>query len=113
MTNTIVLYFSKTGITKNLAENIARKLNADIAEIHEAQIYTSADLNWNDPNSHTTIEQHQHQSRVVIQNDLPDISNYQNVIIAHPIWWGIPPRLIATLIDTLDLNGKKVATCAT
>ncbi|WP_311318153.1 flavodoxin [Lactobacillus amylovorus] len=63
--------------------------------------------------THTTIEQHQHQSRVVIQNDLSDISNYQNVIIAHPIWWGIPPRLIATLIDTLDLNGKKVATCAT
>lgn len=53
MTNTIVLYFSKTGITKNLAENIARKLNADIAEIHEAQIYTPADLNWNDPNSHS------------------------------------------------------------
>jgi hypothetical protein len=113
MTNTIVLYFSKTGTTKNLAEKIANRLGADIAEIHELQTYTPADLDYTDMNSRTTIEQHQHQSRVAIKNDLPDINSYENVIIAHPIWWAIPPRLIATLIDTLDLNDKNVATCAT
>lgn len=113
MTNTIVFYFSKTGTTKNLAENIAHRLHADLAEIHELQTYTPADLDYTDMNSRTTIEQHQHQSRVAIKNDLPDISAYQNVIIAHPIWWAIPPRLIATLIDTIDLNGKNLATCLT
>lgn len=113
MTNSIVLFFLKTGTTKNLAENIADRLNADLAEIHELQTYTPADLDYTDMNKRTTIEQQQHQSRVAIKNDLPDISSYDNIIIAHPIWWAIPPRLIATLIDTLDLNRKNVATGAT
>ena len=34
-------------------------------------------------------------------------------MIAHPIWWGITPRFITSMIDHLDLNGKKLATFAT
>lgn len=78
-----------------------------------SQPYTSADLDWHDPQSRTSIEQHQRNSRVEINDDLPDISNYDNIIIGHPIWWGIPPRLITTTIDKLDLNGKNLASFAT
>lgn len=113
MPKTLVLYYSATDTTKNVAQVIANILNADIAEIHAKQPYTSADLDWHDPQSRTSIEQHQHNSRVEINDDLPDISNYDNVIIGHPIWWGIPPRLITTAIDKLDLNGKNLASFAT
>ncbi len=113
MPKTLVLYYSATDTTKNVAQVIANILNADIAEIHAKQPYTSADLDWHDPQSRTSIEQHQHNSRVEINDDLPDISNYDNVIIGHPIWWGIPPRLITTVIDKLDLNGKNLASFAT
>ena len=34
-------------------------------------------------------------------------------MIGHPIWWAIPPRMIADLIDKLDLNGKDLALFAT
>lgn len=78
-----------------------------------SQPYTSADLDWHDPQSRTSIEQHQRNSRVEINDDLPNISNYDNVIIGHPIWWGIPPRLITTVIDKLDLNDKNLASFAT
>ena len=113
MPKTLVLYYSATDTTKNIAQVIANTLNADIAEIHAKQPYTSADLDWHDPQSRTSIEQHQHNSRVEINDDLPDISNYDNVIIGHPIWWSIPPRLITTAIDKLDLNGKNLASFAT
>lgn len=113
MPKTLVLYYSATDTTKNVAQVIANTLNADIAEIHAKQPYTSADLDWHDPQSRTSIEQHQHNSRVEINDDLPDISNYDNVIIGHPIWWGIPPRLITTVIDKIDLNGKNLASFAT
>lgn len=113
MPKTLVLYYSATDTTKNVAQVIANTLNADIAEIHAKQPYTSADLDWHDPQSRTSIEQHQHNSRVEINDDLPDISNYDNVIIGHPIWWGIPPRLITTAIDKLDLNNKNLASFAT
>ena len=75
--------------------------------------YSAADLDWHDPNSRTSIEQHQHASRVAIKDDLPAINDYDTVLIGFPIWWGIPPRLIADLIDRLPLNGKQLAGFAT
>lgn len=113
MAKTLVLYYSATGTTKRVAEEIMKKLNADIAEIHPLKPYTNADLDWNDPQSRSSVEQHNHDSRVPIKDDLPDLANYDNVIIGHPIWWGIPPRFIPATIDQLDLNGKHLATFAT
>lgn len=113
MAKTLVLYYSATGTTKKRAEDVAQKLNADIAEIHPAKPYSKADLDWHDPKSRTSIEQHQHGIRVDIKDDLPDISQYDNIVIGHPIWWAIPPRFIAATIDHLDLNGKNLATFGT
>ena len=114
MTKTLVLYFSATHTTQLVAERLAQKLGADLHDLHAAQPYTTADLNWHDPQSRTTIEQHEHGSRVAVDPaSLPDMSGYQTVLIGHPIWWGIPPRLIADALDHLDLNGKRVAGFAT
>lgn len=113
MSKTLVLYYSATGTTKKFASQIAQKLNADLAEIHPQKPYTAADLNWHDEHSRTTIEQHQHNQRVEIKDDLPELGDYDNIIIGHPIWWAIPPRMIATLIDHLNLNGKNLAMFAT
>lgn len=48
-----------------------------------------------------------------VKDDLPNITGYDNIVIGHPIWWAIPPRMIADLIDKLDLNGKNLAMFAT
>ncbi|WP_295730571.1 flavodoxin [uncultured Limosilactobacillus sp.] len=113
MAKTLILYYSATNTTKEIAEQIAQKFNADITEIQAAQPYTTSDLNWHDPSSRTSIEQHQHNSRVAVKDDLPDVQNYDNIVIGHPIWWAIPPRMIADLIDKLDLNGKNLGLFAT
>lgn len=113
MAKTLVLYYSATNTTKKIAKEIAKSLNADIAEIHPAQPYTAADLDWHDDKSRTSIEQHEHKSRVAIKDDLPDITDYDNIVIGHPIWWGIPPRMISSVIDNLDLDGKNLALFAT
>lgn len=113
MAKTIVFYFSATNTTKQRAEKIASKLGADLFAIQAEKPYSAADLDWHDPNSRTSIEQHQHASRVAIKDDLPAINDYDTVLIGFPIWWGIPPRLIADLIDRLPLNGKQLAGFAT
>lgn len=114
MAKTIVLYYSATGTTKKAAEEVAKQLGADIAAIHPVKPYTATDLNWHDQSTRATVEQKQeHDGRVPIKDDLPDMAQYDNVIIGHPIWWGIPPRLIAATIDKLDFNGKVLATFGT
>lgn len=114
MAKTIVLYYSATGTTQRAAQQVAQLLDADLAEIHPVKPYTSEDLNWHDESTRATVEQKQeHDGRVPVQDDLPDLSSYDNVVIGHPIWWGIPPRLIADTIDKLDLNGKHLATFGT
>ena len=52
----LIVYFSATGTTKGVAEKIAALTDADIFEIVPAEPYTSADLNWNDRNSRTSVE---------------------------------------------------------
>lgn len=114
MAKTIVLYYSATGTTKKAAEEVAKQLGADITAIHPVKPYTATDLNWHDQSTRATVEQKQeHDGRVPIKDDLPDMAQYDNVIIGHPIWWEIPPRLIAATIDKLDLNGKVLATFGT
>lgn len=110
---TLVMYFSSTGHTRRAADIIAQKLNADTYEIKAENPYTPADLDWNDPGSRANREQNDGGSRPAYQGELPDISRYDTVIIGHPTWWGIPPRIIETVIGHMDFTGKTVATFST
>ena len=59
----LVVYFSATGTTKDVAEKIASITNGDLYEIKPAKPYSDADLNWNDKNSRSTKEQNNKKSR--------------------------------------------------
>ena len=113
MAKTIILYFSKTGTTEKVAEVIASKLGADVYQIVEAVPYTNADLNWNNPTSRANIEQGDESARPAYKGELPDLTSYDQVIIGHPSWWGWPPRIIQTVMENLNLAGKRVASFAT
>lgn len=45
----LVAYFSASGVTKKLAENLAKVIEADIFEIIPQKPYTEADLKWTNP----------------------------------------------------------------
>ena len=100
-----VVYFSATGTTKQVAEYIKDEVNAEIFEIVPKQIYSSADLNWNDNNSRSTKEQNDEKIRPEIQNSI-DVSSYETIFIGYPIWWGDTPRIIQTFMESHNLNGK-------
>ena len=108
---TIVAYFSCTGNTKKLAAATASALNADLHEIIPLQAYSNADLNWNDSKSRSTIECNDTTSRPKIKNSI-DISSYDTVILAYPIWWGLAPKILYTFVESNDFQGKNlIALC--
>lgn len=104
---TAVVYFSCTGNTKLLAQTTAKATNGDLFEIVPEISYTKADLNWNDKNSRTTKECNDSKSRPAIKNSI-DISSYDTVIIAYPIWWAYAPKIVYTFVESVDFSGKKV-----
>ena len=75
----LVVYFSATGTTKQIAEKLANITNADICEIAPSQPYTAADLNWHNSQSRSSIEMNSPESRPKIRAINVDLKDY-NVI---------------------------------
>ena len=100
-----VVYFSATGTTKTVAEDIKDAANADIFEIVPKQKYLSDDLNYNNNNSRSTKEQNDKNARPEIANNI-NVSNYDVIFIGYPIWWGDTPRIIQTFMESHELSGK-------
>ena len=53
LNNTLVAYFSVTGNTRKLAENLAQVAHADLFEIVPKKPYTEEDCDWHNPESRT------------------------------------------------------------
>lgn len=111
--NTLVVYFSATGNTENAARAIAEQLDADLFEITPADPYTSADLNWNDPESRVSVEHAQKEAGtlqpVPLANATPDNwSSYDTVFIGYPIWWFEAAWPVESFVRANDFTGKTV-----
>ena len=100
----LVVYFSATGTTKGVAEKIAGLTDADIFEIVPAEPYTSADLNWNDRNSRTSVETDDPSCRPEIDGEPVDLDGYSTIFIGYPIWWGDIPRIMSTFVESYDFG---------
>ena len=104
----LVVVFSATGTTKGVAEKIAAIEDADLYEIKAAQEYTAADLNWNDRDSRSTIEQNDKSVRPAIAGDPVALDGYTKVYVGFPIWWGEEPRILDTFAESHDFDGITV-----
>ena len=103
---TLVVYFSATGTTKGVAEQIASYTNADTYEITAAQPYSDDDLNWHDSGSRTTKEQNDKSARPEIGSKKINLDGYDTIFIGFPIWWGEEPRIMDTFVESYDFSGK-------
>lgn len=106
--NILVAYFSATNTTEGVAEHIANGLNAELFEIVPEQPYTSADLDWNDNDSRSTIEMNDPNARPAISGSVENMEQYDIVLIGYPIWWGEAPRIISTFMESYDFSGKTI-----
>ena len=108
----LVTYFSASGVTARAAKEIASSVGADIAEIKPAVPYTSADLNWMDKKSRTTLESKDMNCRPEMAADI-DVAPYDTVFVGFPVWWYKEPAIIDTFLESGNFAGKKVIPFAT
>lgn len=105
---TLVAYFSATGTTMEAATKLAKVADADLHEIVPKERYTSADLNWHDKNSRSSVEMADKSSRPAIANKVKNMEQYDTVFVGFPIWWYIAPTIVNTFLEQYDLTGKTV-----
>ena len=109
----LVAYFSASGVTKNAAERLAKAAGAHLFEIKPALSYTSADLDWTNKKSRSSVEMNNPNSRPEIAERLPNMEDYETILIGFPIWWYVAPTIINTFIESYDFSGKTIIPFAT
>lgn len=113
MQNIVVAYFSASGVTKKLADKLAKVSEADVFEIQAKTPYTDADLDWQNENSRSSVEMSNRDCRPAIGTGISDISQYDIILIGFPIWWYREPSIIDTFLETYDFHGKTIIPFAT
>ena len=109
----LVAYFSASGVTATVGKELAAAISADTYEIVPKVKYTAEDLNWQDPNSRSSIEMKDAKSRPELADKSAPVDDTDVVFLGFPIWWYTAPRIINTFLEEYDFFGKTVVLFAT
>lgn len=104
----LVIWFSATGNTAKVAHEILAQIDADSFEIVPEEPYTDADLDYNNDSCRANIEQNDADARPAFEGSIENLDEYDTVYLGFPIWWGTMPRIINTLLDAYDFDGKTI-----
>lgn len=106
----LVVYYSATGNTAEVAQYIADSTGGDLFEIQPVEPYTDDDLNWTDDNSRVSQEHADESLRDVelVADTVDNWDQYDTVFIGYPIWWGIAAWPVDGFVEANDFSGKTV-----
>ncbi len=100
---TLVVFYSRTGTTRKLAEKIAHEFNSDLEEIIDLTDRRGA-IGW------ITSGRDAMKKKVTSIKDLSkDISKYDLVIVGSPVWAGSVTPAIRTFLNKYKDQIKKTA----
>lgn len=105
---TLITYFSASGITKSLSQDLAAATGADLFEIEGAQPYTAEDVNLGNREARAFKEMADKSFRPEIKAKPENLKKYDVVYIGFPIWGDAAPNIIYSFIEQNDLKGKTV-----
>jgi len=108
MKKVLIAYFSCTGNTRSLAEQIAQATNAELYEIKPKIPYSSEDLNWRHNSSRASIENNTPSSRPAITDKVENMEQYDIIFLGYPIWYGQAPKIIYTFLESYNFSGKTI-----
>lgn len=105
----LVAYFSLGGTTRKVAQAIQQKTGGDLFEIKTEKPYPT--------DYHATIDigkkEKEDNVRPKLAGPLPDMKQYDVILLGYPIWWYIEPMAVKTFVEAQDLSGKTILPFAT
>jgi len=101
----LVVYFSHTGHTRDIAKQIHRQVGGDIYEIVPVTPYPE--------DYDQCVEQAKRElnsgAKPALKSQVPKVQSYDVVFIGYPNWWGAFPAPVRTFLSQTDLAGKAIA----
>lgn len=106
MNKVLVAYFSASGVTARAAKTLADAAGADLYEIRPAVPYTSADLNWQNKQSRSSVEMNDKSSRPALADTNAKITDYDTIFVGFPVWWYTAPTIINSFLESYDFSQR-------
>ena len=92
------------GNTERVAEFIQEAVGGDLFEIRTVQEYTK--------DYYVCIEEAKQELRTQARPELvaylESVDKYDTIFVGYPNWWGTCPMSVFSLLERLDLSGKKI-----
>ena len=118
MSKTLIAYFSHTGenyfggtiknISKGNTEVVAefaqKATGGDLFEIKTVKTYP---INYKECCDEAQKEGREN-ARPELKDSLPNIADYDTIILGYPCWWGTMPQAVFTFLESADFSGKKI-----
>ena len=98
--STLIAYFSYTGNTEEVAQQIAEQTGGTLVEIERATPYEDA--------SEEGEEEINNNIHPEITVDLDSIDDYDTIFVGYPIWFDEAPMVIDTFLESFDFSGKTI-----
>lgn len=118
---TVILYFTGSGNTRTIAKKIQKATKGKLIFIEAADPYTDADLDYSEADSRVVKEHESNggDDKTPLDSSVrPGIKNLsairkavksaKTVYIGYPIWWQEAPHIMYSLVENINLGGKKV-----
>ncbi len=101
---TLVVYFSWSGTTQRMAQEIVKQTDADIFRIEPVNAYPTEYT----PCTEVAKEEKESNSRPAIKGKIGNWDQYDTVFIGCPVWWWTAPMIINTFTESYSFEGKTV-----
>ncbi|MGD0021200.1 MAG: flavodoxin [Smithellaceae bacterium] len=101
----LVAYFSHSGNTREIANQIHKSVGGDIFEIQSVKKY---------PDDYDAVVEQARQEldsgyKPALKTKMENIKSYDLVFIGYPVWWGTFPAPVKTFLSEYDFSGKTIA----
>lgn len=101
---TLIVYFSESGNTRNMATRIHAMTSSDLVEIEMQNPYSD--------NYSTLLEQAEEDllanARPPLRTRIENIDQYDTILLGYPNWYAILPMPVFTFLESYDFSGKRI-----
>ncbi|MBP2657489.1 MAG: hypothetical protein H6Q69_521 [Firmicutes bacterium] len=105
----LIAYFSRTGNTRDIANQIHANIGGDLFEIATVDPYPA---DYNGTVDKAKREQ-ENNYRPKLATDVKNMDSYDVVFVGYPNWWGTMPMAVFTFLEGYNFSGKTIVPFST